>query len=346
MASGGEQPLTELRRLSESLGNPGAAALYTAARRAKLNVTKKQVSEFARDKPEKQQFGAPQRATGKTISEDDNRMQMDLIEVPNQPAGDWRYFLAVINVFDRFLYVRPLKTKEPAVVSKALVSILNSAQEQGRKLPDIMSSDNGLEFNNAEVKKVLSKKGIVQKFKDVGDLNALGLLDRTIGLLKRRLAENHTATNSKRGSWAINLQAAVNALNKTPKPEVLHGAAPVDVRDDPEVRFLLLQEQARNLKKNDAQNAAKEAQLKTTGTFRPPVAVTKFKRNFQATYSDPQEVHKIKAGRVHTKTGESYPLKQIRIVRAVDKDGVRTLATLERALKKSMQSNKRGTSSS
>ena len=93
----GEQILTELRRLSESLGNPGAAALFVAAKRAKLNVSKKQVDELVKGKAEKQVLGAPQRATGKTISEDDNRWQMDLIDVSNVPSGDWKLFLAVIK---------------------------------------------------------------------------------------------------------------------------------------------------------------------------------------------------------------------------------------------------------
>ena len=164
------------------------------------------------------------------------------------------------------------------------------------------------------MKRALDKKNIILRFKDVNDLNALGLLDRTIGLLKKRLAEAH-ATNKL--SWGRNLQAAVAALNKTPKPEVLHGAAPAEVRDDPEVRFMMLQEQARGLKKNNDQNAAREAQLKTTGTFRAQEAVTKFKRNFQATYSaEPKKVDTIDRGRVRTATGESYPLKQIKIVPA------------------------------
>jgi len=52
----GEQLITELRRLSESLGNPGAAALYTAAKRAKLDVSKKQVDELV-NKTEKPAAG-------------------------------------------------------------------------------------------------------------------------------------------------------------------------------------------------------------------------------------------------------------------------------------------------
>ncbi len=94
---------------------------------------------------------------------------------------------------------------------------------------------------------MLRQKGIVQKFKDAGDLNALGLLDRQIGLLKRKVAEMHATTKK---IWAISLQAAVAALNSTPKPAVLHGDAPAEVKDNPKVTFMLMQDQARDLQHN------------------------------------------------------------------------------------------------
>jgi transposase InsO family protein len=307
----GEQLADDLRALSESLGNPGAEALYTAAKRRKLAVSKKQVQEFVKAKSEKQVLGAPQRAAGKTISEDNNRWQMDLIDVSQVPAGSWKFFLVVVNVFDRYLYARRLKTKDGPEVAKELEAILAEATSGGRKKPQIISSDNGSEFTNPDVKKLLDKRGIVQKFKEVGDLNALGLLDRQIGLLKRRLAEMQT-TNGK--SWAVNLPTAVVGLNKTPKPGVLYGATPGEVREDPEVQFMLMQDQARAIEHNQKITDKKTKDLRDAGTFRPQVTLNKFKRNFQATYGDPQKVSRIENGRVYSTSGQDYPVKQVRVV--------------------------------
>ena len=55
-----------------------------------------------RRKSEKQVLGAPQRAAGKSISEDDNRWQMDLVDVSSAgiPAGYWKLFLVAVSVFD------------------------------------------------------------------------------------------------------------------------------------------------------------------------------------------------------------------------------------------------------
>ena len=203
--------LTEaLSILSESLGNPGIEPLFIAAKRRGLQVTKKQVQDLVKAKSEKQVLGAPQRATGKTISEDDNRWQMDLIDVANVPSGDWTFFLVCVNVVDRFMYAAPLRTKNGKEVAGELGKILKSAVQDGRKKPQIISSDNGSEFVNPDVTKLLSGRNIEHKFKDVGDVNALGLLDRQIGLLKSRLAELH-AKNNKSCSW--NLPGAINALN-------------------------------------------------------------------------------------------------------------------------------------
>ena len=103
------------------------------------------VAEYVRHKSEKQDLGAPQRAAGKSISEDDSRWMMDLVDVssPGIPAGYWKFFLVAVNVFDRFLYARPLTGKDPLEVAKKLREILDAAAGDNRKKPQIISSDNG-----------------------------------------------------------------------------------------------------------------------------------------------------------------------------------------------------------
>ena len=110
----GEQLADELHRISTELGHPGAEALWIAVRRHKLAVSKRQVTEYVRHKSEKQVLGAPQRAVGKSISEDDNRWMMDLIDVSPEaiPAGYCKFFLVAVNVFDRYMYARPLSGKD------------------------------------------------------------------------------------------------------------------------------------------------------------------------------------------------------------------------------------------
>ena len=103
------------------------------------------------DKSEKHVLGAPQRAVGKSISEDDNRWMMDLIDVSPEaiPAGYWKFFLVAVNVFDRYMYARPLPGKDPKEVAAKLREILDEGASEGRKRPQFISSDNGAEFGGA-----------------------------------------------------------------------------------------------------------------------------------------------------------------------------------------------------
>ena len=100
---------------------------------------------------------------------------MDLIDVSPEaiPAGYWKFFLVCVNVFDRYLYARPLSGKDPKEVATKLKEILDEATSNGRKKPQVISSDNGAEFGGL-VAQFLQHRGIVQKFKKRGGFERLG----------------------------------------------------------------------------------------------------------------------------------------------------------------------------
>ena len=54
----------------------------------------------------------------------------------------FKFFLVVINTFDRVVYTRALKTKEPSEVRIKLSQII----EEAPKKPKVISSDNGAEM--------------------------------------------------------------------------------------------------------------------------------------------------------------------------------------------------------
>jgi len=108
----------------------------------------------------------------------------------------------------------------------------------------------------------------------------------------------------------------VAAVNATPKPGTLLGDAPDEVREDDEVKFQLQQRQARNFKHNQDLTQRRQAELDGTKTFRPQLAVAKFKRGHQATYGDVTKVRDIQGGIVTDTEGKRHDLKRIRIVPA------------------------------
>jgi transposase InsO family protein len=73
------------------------------------------------------------------------RHQIDLISMNNWPTKfegkTYRYVLSILDVFSRFVFLRPLKSKSSSEVAKHLESVYN---EHGP--PNILQSDRGTEF--------------------------------------------------------------------------------------------------------------------------------------------------------------------------------------------------------
>ena len=106
-------------------------------------------------------------------------------------------------------------------------------------------------------------------------------------------------------------------MNDTPK-DVLHGEAPNDVNDNKEVSFMLLQDNARKIKRNNDIAHIKERALQSAGnTFRAPITVDKAwtKRGFRSTYGPIVRATDITNGIITGSDTKRYELKQVKVVR-------------------------------
>ena len=157
--------VAELFKLNDELGFPGARKLFLAARRRGLAVTQEQAKMIAERNVGQQTIAPLQPSRGHTVAENPNaRWQMDLAEVSNDnKKGEDRYFLNVVNVFDRKLYSEPLQTKSPAEVVDALKKIVKRAP----KLPYTISSDRGTEFTDPQMEAYINSLGVKQRLRDV-----------------------------------------------------------------------------------------------------------------------------------------------------------------------------------
>ena len=124
--------------------------------------------------------------------------------------GEGQVFLIVSIFFVRKLYSEPLRSKRPEEVKNALKRIVARAP----KLSYTISSDRGIEFTGKTVTNYIDSLGVKQRYKDVGDTNAIAVVDRSMGLLKRKLANIKGATGA---NWNSKLQKATQALNNEPK---------------------------------------------------------------------------------------------------------------------------------
>jgi hypothetical protein len=74
--------------------------------------------------------------------------------------AEFQYVLAVLNVFSKELWARPLRTKTPAVVTEAFREIL-----QGQEPPSRLDTDSGSEFTGPFAQ-LLEEKDIFHVVKD------------------------------------------------------------------------------------------------------------------------------------------------------------------------------------
>ena len=54
-------------------------------------------------------------------------------------------------------------------------------------MPYTISSDKGVEFTDKAMRNYVDSIGSHQRFKDVGDMNAIAVVDRSMGLLKKEV---------------------------------------------------------------------------------------------------------------------------------------------------------------
>lgn len=73
----------------------------------------------------------------------------------NIDGKTYKYIMSVIDVFSRFVFLRPLESKESSEVAENLLDIYN---EHGA--PTILQSDQGTEFKGT-VKKVCERLNVI-----------------------------------------------------------------------------------------------------------------------------------------------------------------------------------------
>lgn len=152
----------------------------------------------------------------------------DLGEMPASDAG-YRFFLLMVDLWDLYTYVKPLKSKEKAEVLEAIKDIRS---ENDLHTMDSIGVDKGSEFIYA--KDALAKLG-VRLYVLQGDHKAFQA-ERRLRDVKFRV---YRAARSKfSNKWELYLQKLVDGINATPT-SALRGLTPASVNSpysDPVVR--------------------------------------------------------------------------------------------------------------
>ena len=149
----------------------------------------------------------------------------DLIEYtqkgfPRANSG-FKYILVLIDCFSKMAYTEPVRRKNMTDVANALNKILVSQSD----FPNTLITDEGLEFYNQSVKKILTKFGIHHY--SIKTSRKASIVERLNRTLKSRLEKYFYQNKTKR--WYDVIHQFTSNYNKTYHRSI--GMAPIDVND-------------------------------------------------------------------------------------------------------------------
>lgn len=199
--------------------------LLEEARRRGLQVSRQRVEAFladqvayARHKPVRRHY----KRNPTYVLGIDDQWQADLAEVQSMARENdgVRYLLTVIDVFSKYAWVVPLKTKSKADVAEAFTKLFAKTKRRPRRI----QTDKGGEFTCKPVQQMFTKLGI-HHFCSNSDMKA-AVVERFNRTLKERMFRYLTAEKTKR--FVNVLQRFVDSYNASSHRSI--GMAPADVR--------------------------------------------------------------------------------------------------------------------
>ncbi len=115
------------------------------------------------------------------------------------------------------------------------------------------------------------------------------------------------------------LARATKSMSDTPKPDVLPRESPSEVKDQPAVQMMMLEDNAENIKHNEDLASTRQTALSRAGNaVRATVTIDEkwTKRGFRATYGPVVRAADIENGWITGLDNKRYDLKSIKPVRA------------------------------
>jgi transposase InsO family protein len=122
-----------------------------------------------------------------------NNFQADLLDLQKYKSVNkgHRFILVVVDVYSRYAWMFPLKTKGAHEVADRFVELFK------KHIPRDLTTDNGKEFVNTTLAPILKKHGIKHFRFEPGDHNVMGLVERLNGTIRTMLRKYWAALDTK-----------------------------------------------------------------------------------------------------------------------------------------------------
>lgn len=190
----------------------GRDRLYHVVRQEPDNkISRRQVMDWLAKQEIAQTFRRPVRRTGvrAIVSTKLGRFQADILDMSSQAYQGYVGCLSMIDTFSKKLYLKPVRNKTAASVTKALQDIIR--ENPGMKITS-MTNDNGHEFQN-EFSRFLEQKGIKQHFIAPHQPWSNGIVERSMATIRKQLSMWMKTRNTK--DWVSALPNLVERVNNT-----------------------------------------------------------------------------------------------------------------------------------
>jgi transposase InsO family protein len=209
----------------------GVERLLRRARVNHLHVSREKVEAFLADqktyslhKPLRKTF----RRNYTYASGIDKQWQADLVDMAKLSKFNkgYRYVLTCIDIFSKYAWAIPLKSKAAGDVVNAFKELFKQA---GNRKPKLLQTDKGAEFLAKPVQALLKRVGI-KHFSSQSDFKA-AIVERFNRTLRMRLSGYQSYHNTK--EYLDVLPMLLEAYNASPHRSI--GMAPRDVRPKHEI---------------------------------------------------------------------------------------------------------------
>ena len=198
--------------------------------------------------------------------------QIDLLDMQkySKENDGYRYICVIIDCFSRYVWVKPLKNKTGKATVKALALLLMNER------PKLIQADQGTEFFNRDVKRMLEAFG-PKLYHTYTDKKA-AIVERVQRTLRGRLGRLFT----KRGNfkWIDKIDDIVTAYNNTHHSSIKMKTADVD------------EEHIANIFFNSLPNLKKTIKFSNGDRVRILIKKNQFAKEFEKSWSE--EIFKIK----------------------------------------------------
>lgn len=179
-----------------------AQKLYQKAKPEDRSITHKLVQSFLAQQETAQIHHERRKASQYPLlaSTPFARLQIDLLDVskenPNQNRCIKFLFLA-IDVYSRYVFCIPIKSKTEAECLRAIKAILTSVADLGYDTTQL-DSDNESAFLSRSFKELCSEHNIIQNLAEPGDHASLGVIDRFCRTLRNLISKYQTARQTQK----------------------------------------------------------------------------------------------------------------------------------------------------